>query len=164
MPALRPRQAEDLALRLLARGARTKIVETHTGLSADVLRRLRKALGVAPAANGPIPYPGGGGLACRETQIHRGLCAAAYDRIGGSGVAAHLASDAVIGAHDRYRRAIEGAPAAALPGPDGAEPAVATGAFWDAGVVPQSRRAGGLGAQAPHRVRGRARARHRRSR
>lgn len=109
MPALRPRQAEDLALRLLARGARTKIVESHTGLSAYVLRSLRKDLGVAHAANGPIPYQGGGGLACRETQIHLSLFAAAYRRIGGNGVAARIDIDAVIGAHDLYHRAIEGA-------------------------------------------------------
>ena len=109
MPALRPRQAEDLALRLLVRGARSKIVETHTGLSAYVLRSLRKDLGVAHAANGPIPYPGGGGLACRETQIHLSLFAAAYRRIGGNGVAARIDIDAVIGAHDLYHRAIEGA-------------------------------------------------------
>ena len=108
MPALRPRQAEDLALRLLARGARTKIVGTHTGLSAYVLRSLRKDLGVTHAANGPIPYPGGGGLACRETQIHLSLFAAAYCRIGGNGVAARIDIDAVIGAYDLYRRSIAG--------------------------------------------------------
>jgi hypothetical protein len=108
MPALRPRQAEDLALRLLARGARNVIVETHTGLSAYVLRSLRKDLGVDHVANGPIPYPGGSALACRETQIHLGLVAAAYRRIGGKGVQARIDIDAVIGAHDLYRRSIEG--------------------------------------------------------
>ena len=106
MPALRPRQAEDLARRLLARGARTKIVETHTGLSAYVQRSLRKDLGVDQVPTGPIPCPGGGRVS-RSTLIHLSLFAVAYRRIGGNGVQAHINIDAVIDAHDIYRRSIE---------------------------------------------------------
>jgi hypothetical protein len=84
----------------LAGCARTKTVATPAG------RRLRKDLGIAPAANGPIPYPGDGGLACRATQIPLGLCASAYDRIGGSRGAARRAGDAVIAVHEHDRRVI----------------------------------------------------------
>lgn len=107
MPVLRPREAEDLALRLFVRGARNKIVERHTGLSAYVLRSIRKDLCDERANAGPVPYLGGNFIASREIQIHGSLFAAAYRRIGGTAVAAEIDVEALIDAHDLYRRLID---------------------------------------------------------
>ena len=107
MPIPRNREAEDLALRLFARGARNKIVEHHTGLSPYVLRNIRRSLGYRRATAGPIPYLGGTFVASREIQIHGSLFAAAYRRLGGTRVAAEIEVDAMIAAYDIYRRLVE---------------------------------------------------------
>jgi hypothetical protein len=81
MATLRSRATEDLAVRMLARGARDKLVQSHTGFSAYVVREIRsREFGGSTAKSGPLPCIWGRGNASLFAQMHRSLLAALYRR------------------------------------------------------------------------------------
>ncbi len=94
---MRSRAAEDLA-----RGARDKLVQCHTELSAYVVRDIRNSeFGNQPAKSGPLPYTddSNGSLVIR---MHRSLFAVLYRRVGGRGIYTELNIEHVIETYDIY--------------------------------------------------------------
>lgn len=93
--------AEELAARMLVRGARNKLVECHTRLSPYAIREIRnRECGDIPAKSGPIP-------SMRQppspiVQMHRSLLAILYWRIARREIDNALNIEHVIDAYDIY--------------------------------------------------------------
>jgi len=99
---VRSRAAEDLAIRMLARGARDKLVQCHTQLSAYVVRDIRNSeFGNQPAKSGPLPSTddSNGSLVLR---MHRSLFAVLYRRVGGGEIDTKINIEHVIDTYDIY--------------------------------------------------------------
>jgi len=99
---VRSRAAEDLAIRMLARGARDKLVQCHTRLSAYVVRDIRNSeFGNQPAKSGPLPYTddSNGSLVIR---MHRSLFAVLYRRVGAGAIDTEINIEHVINTYDIY--------------------------------------------------------------
>jgi len=87
---------------MLARGARDKLVQCHTRLSAYVVRDIRNSeFGNQPARSGPLPYTddSNGSLVIR---MHRSLFAVLYRRVGGRDIYAEINIEHVINTYDIY--------------------------------------------------------------
>jgi hypothetical protein len=97
MATLRSRAAEDLAVRMLARGARNKLVQCHTQLSAYVVREIRNsAFRGRPAKSGPLPQIADSGTTSLFRQMHRSLFAVLYRRVGGGEIYTEINIEHVI--------------------------------------------------------------------
>jgi hypothetical protein len=103
MATLRSRAAEDLAIRMLARGARDKLVQCHTRLSAYVVRDIRNSeFGGSSAKSGPLPQIAESGNTSLFRQMHRSLFAVLYRRVGGRDIYAEINIEHVIETYDIY--------------------------------------------------------------
>jgi hypothetical protein len=103
MTTLRSRAAEDLAVRMLARGARDKLVQAHTLLSAYVVRDIRnRECGGIPAKPGPVPYTVGRDNESLFAQMHRSLVAVLYRRTIAGHIHAKTDIESLIQAYDLY--------------------------------------------------------------
>ena len=103
MATLRSRAAEDLALRMLARGARNKLVQCHTQLSAYVVREIRNSeFSGSQAKSGPLPQIAENGSTSLVRQMYRSLFAVLYRRVGGGEIYTEINIEHVIDTYDIY--------------------------------------------------------------